>query len=125
MSICTDKNNELFSRLGLHNIFRKLWEQHIMWTRSFIISTAADLGDLAPVTRRLLRNPRDFGRVLQVFYCHDIVKRFVELFTEHLTNAAELVNAAKAGNTAAADRLRDIWYKNAEEIARFLSMINP
>ncbi|MGI6577849.1 MAG: acetylglutamate kinase [Eubacteriales bacterium] len=119
------RKNEIFSRLELHNIFRKLWEQHIMWTRSFIISTAADLGDLEVVTRRLLRNPIDFGRVLQKFYCRDIVNRFVELFTEHLTIAAELVNAAKAGNTAVVNRLRDEWYRNAEDIARFLSMINP
>ncbi|NLM62472.1 MAG: acetylglutamate kinase [Clostridiales bacterium] len=125
MSIQSVNKKELFSRLGLYNTFRKLWEQHIMWTRSFIVSTAAGLGDLAPVTRRLLRNPVDFGRVLQVFYCRDIVKKFVELFTEHLTIATKFVNAAKAGNTAAVNRLRDEWYRNAKDIARFLSKINP
>ena len=29
-----------------------------MWTRSFIISVAASLADLDPVTKRLLRNPK-------------------------------------------------------------------
>lgn len=43
---------------------RQLWEQHVYWTRFFIISTAAGLADLAPVTERLLQNPKDFARAL-------------------------------------------------------------
>ena len=43
--------------LEITNTLRKLWEQHIMWTRSFIISTAENLGDVELVTERLLGNP--------------------------------------------------------------------
>lgn len=49
----------------LNNTLRKLWEQHIMWTRSFIISTVDDLGDIDFVTKRLMRNPSDFSEVLK------------------------------------------------------------
>lgn len=34
----------------------------------FIISTAADLGDLESVTKQLLQNPSDFAQVLRIFY---------------------------------------------------------
>ena len=33
-------------QMCLMNRIRQLWEQHVYWTRFFIISTAADLGDL-------------------------------------------------------------------------------
>lgn len=47
------------------------------------------------------------------------------MFTEHLTIAAELVQAAKAGDTMAAADAERRWYMNADQIARFLARINP
>lgn len=111
--------------VALTNRFRQLWSEHVMWTRSFIISTAADLGDLPAVTQRLLRNPQDFGAALQKFYGVAKAQKFQELLTEHLTIAAQLVNAAKAGNTEAVQAQRKKWYQNADEIAQLLASINP
>lgn len=51
----------------LINQLRMLWEQHVYWTRFFIISTASDLDDLEPVTNRLLQNPGDFAQVFPYF----------------------------------------------------------
>lgn len=94
------------------------------WTRFFIISTAADLGDLEPVTNRLLQNPKDFAQLLAPVYGMKIAGRFQALFTQHLLIAADLVNAAKNGEAEKADAARKKWYENAEEIAGFLSSIN-
>lgn len=116
--ICKDK-------CELVNIFRKLWTQHVMWTRSFIISTAADLGDLQFVTKRLLRNPSDFAEVLKKYYGEEKANKFASLLTEHLTIAAKLVNAAKAGDTDAVNDERKKWYANADQIADFMAGINP
>ena len=112
-------------RIDITNQFRKLWEEHVMWTRSFIISTAANLGDLPYITQRLLRNPGDFAAVLQKYYGEEKASKFGQLLTDHLKIAADLVNDSKAGNTAAADIAREKWYQNADEIAVFLSSINP
>ena len=109
----------------LNNTFRKLWEQHIMWTRSFIISTVDDLGDIDFVTQRLLRNPSDFAAVLKKYYGNDKANEFQRLFEEHLLIAADLVNQAKAGNVDGVEEARKKWYINADEIAVFLSRINP
>ena len=68
---------------------------------------------------------RDFAKQLQIFYGPEKARKFEQLLTEHLTIAAQLVNDAKAGNTAGADMNRRKWYQNADEIAEFLSAINP
>ena len=47
------------------------------------------------------------------------------MITEHLVVAADLVKAAKAGNSAAAAEIERRWYANADQIAAFLSCINP
>ena len=101
-------------QIRLMNQLRKLWEQHVYWTRFFIISTAADLGDLEPVTNRLLP-----------FYGAKSTAEFQELFTQHLLIAADLVNAAKRQDVVKADDARKRWYQNADDIASFFSSINP
>lgn len=109
----------------LSNHMRLLWEQHVYWTRMVILSLAFGLPDTEFVTNRLLRNPRDFEAALKPFYGEDIAAKFSELFTTHLTIAAELVKAAKAGDSAAAADAEKRWYANAYQIAAFLGSINP
>ncbi|AIQ14457.1 acetylglutamate kinase [Paenibacillus durus] len=102
-----------------------LWEQHVAWTRMLIISIAAGLPDEAQVTERLLRNVPDMAAVIKRYYGDEIASRFSALMKEHLVLAAQLVKAAKAGNTQAAAEAEKKWYANADEIAAFLSSINP
>lgn len=112
-------------QICLMNQIRKVWVQHVYWTRFFIISTAADLGDLKVVTNRLLQNPKDIAQVFAPFYGLKAAEQIRLLFTEHLTIGADLVNAAKNHKEEAASIARKKWYKNADEIAAFLSSVNP
>lgn len=113
------------NRQDIINKIRKLWSQHVYWTRFFIISTAEELQDLKYVTDRSLENPGDFAKVLRMFYGDKKANEFKKLLTEHLQIAGELVNADKDKNTVKADGLRKKWYANADDIAEFLSVINP
>src|SRR5262245_34248452 len=56
------------SKLAFHDAMRKLWEDHITWTRLFIVSFSADLPDLTATTNRLLRNQVDIGDAVRPFY---------------------------------------------------------
>ena len=114
-----------WQQIGLMNRLRQLWEQHVYWTRFFIISTAAGLGDIEPVTNRLLQNPKDFAQLLIPIYGMKTANQFQELFTQHLMIAGDLVNAAKNGQVDQVNEARVKWYQNADEIAKFLSSINP
>jgi hypothetical protein len=109
----------------LHDTFRTLWEQHVFWTRLVILGIVSDLPDLTASTERLLRNPADFGGILRIYYGEPAASQFVRLFTDHLTIAAQLVKAAKAGDTQTAETAERSWYQNADQIARFLGSINP
>ena len=113
------------AELELSNHLRMLWEQHIVWTRMFIISTVSNLLDVDLVTNRLLQNPKDFEMALKPFYGDEIASKFNDLLTEHLTIAVELVNAAKVGDEKAEEETEKRWYANADKIALFLSSINP
>jgi len=113
------------AKVDLNNVMRMLWEQHIAWTRMTIISIIKDLPDVDSVTKRLLRNPFDFENVLRYFYGDQIASKFSDLFKSHLVIAAEIVKAAKIGDNKKLADAEKRWYENADEIAAFLSTINP
>lgn len=117
---CITKNE-----LEIINKFRLLWVQHSEWTRMAITAIVFKQPNEQQTVNRLLRNPKDFGRVFSKFYGERVGNRFDMLLTEHLVLAAELVNAILAGNNEAAEDLNRRWYINAEEIAIFLGSINP
>lgn len=119
---CTTRPDKI---IRLRDSLRMLWQQHVYWTRLFIVSAAFSLPDLDPVTKRLLRNPKDFEEALKPFYGNEKAARFDVLLTNHLTIAAELVKAAKAGDSNAAADAEKRWYANADDIAAFLASINP
>ena len=109
----------------LMNYFRMLWEQHVTWTRMAVMAIIHELPERELILQRLLRNPMDFGNALRTFYGDEVARNFEELFTGHLTIAAELVQAAKEGNMEAASGAEQRWYENAGQIAEFLGSINP
>lgn len=113
------------NQVRLMNKFRSLWEQHDVWTRETINSIVFELPNQEFVIARLLRNPVDMARVFGEFYGQRVACRIEQLFTAHLTIAAELVTAARDGDTQAVEDARRRWYQNARDIARFLDRINP
>jgi len=110
---------------SLQAAMRKLWEDHITWTRVFIISAAGDLPDKDAATQRLLQNQVDIGNAIKPFYGAAAGDQLTALLKEHITTAAEIVAAAKAGDKAKQDDATKRWFANADQIAAFLSKANP
>ena len=65
------------------------------------------------------------GNLLRPFYGNKIATKFSNLIREHLVIAVQLVKTAKAGNQKDVAAIERRWYANGEEIAEFLSTINP
>ena len=111
--------------VGLQAAMRKLWEDHITWTRVFIISAVGDLPDKNAATQRLLQNQVDIGNAIKPFYGAAAGDQLTTLLKEHITTAAEIVAAAKAGDKAKQDDATKRWFANADAVADFLSKANP
>src|SRR5262245_26920757 len=109
----------------LRQNMRKLWEDHVTWTRLVIVSTLSGLPDQAPTTERLLRNQTDIGNAIKPFYGDAAGEQLTALLRAHILGAAEILAAAKAGNTARLESAKQAWYVNGDDIARFLSNANP
>ena len=90
-----------------------------------VLGILFELPELEFSTQRLLRNATDFANALRPFYGDEAAQSFENLFRQHITIAAELVNAAKAGNTSMVDSIWQRWIDNANQIADFLVSINP
>jgi hypothetical protein len=115
----------VMSTADLKNGMRKLWEDHIVWTRNFIISALAGLEDVPAVTERLLRNQDDIGAAIVPIYGDAAGKKLAALLRDHILVAAEIVKAAKASDAKGVDAGQKKWRRNADDIATFLSGANP
>src|ERR671938_1454285 len=104
---------------------RKLWEDHITWTRVFIISAAADLPDRDAATQRLLQNQVDIGDAIKPYYGAAAGDQLTALLKDHILISADVVAAAKANDQAKLADANRRWSANADQIADFLSKANP
>jgi hypothetical protein len=112
-------------QLAFHDGMRKLWEDHITWTRLAIVSFAAGLPDLQATENRLLANQTDIGDAVKPYYGRAAGNRLTALLRAHILGAVAVLQAAKAGDAAATAKAVDAWYANGDDIAGFLHSANP
>jgi hypothetical protein len=113
------------SVVDLRNAMRQLWEEHIVYTRNFIISAVGGLEDTGKIAERLLRNQDDIGNAIKPIYGEAAGTKLTALLRDHILIAADIVTAAKAGNNDGVAKGQARWIANADEIAVFLSGANP
>jgi hypothetical protein len=109
----------------LHQDMRKLWTDHVVWTRDYIVAAVGDQPDAQAAATRLLKNQEDIGSAIAGFYGKAAGDALTTLLKEHITIAVDLIKAAKAGDKAAQGQADAKWKKNATDIADFLSKANP
>jgi len=116
------------SAVTFHDAMRKLWEDHITWTRNVIISfevndpdASATLPDLGAALDRLFQNQVDLGNAIKPYYGDQRGDELTALLHDHIAIAGEILQAVKTGDTAAYQDANARWYANAHDIAVFLS----
>jgi hypothetical protein len=110
------------SRLAYHDEWRKLWEDHITWTRVVIMGILNDLPGTDAYVERLIQNYVDMEDALAPYYGDD-AEVLGDLILDHLVIAAEILRAAKAEQPL--DDLIASWYANAHDIAVQMNKMNP
>jgi hypothetical protein len=103
---------------------RKLWTDHVVWTRGYIIAAVGDQPDASAAAARLMKNQEEIGAAVATFYGAPAGQQLTKLLKEHITIAVDLIKAAKAGNKADQQRADNRWQGNAAAIADFLSKAN-
>src|SRR5215472_7638990 len=113
------------AQVAFHDQMRKLWEDHVTWTRLAIVEFAAGDPGLTPTVTRLLNNQTDIGNAIAPFYGAAAGQQLTTLLDTHINLAVALLQDAKAQNATQFDNDKASWYDNANQIADFLSAANP
>jgi hypothetical protein len=98
--------------LRFHDQMRKLWEDHITWTRLAIVSFTADNPDLQPTLDRLLRNQQEIGDAIRPFYGRAAGNALTKLLQDHINGAVDVLVAARSGDQQAFADAKGAWYSN-------------
>jgi hypothetical protein len=104
---------------------RRLWDDHVVWTRNVILNIIDDLPGTDEAVKRLMKNQDDIGNAIKPYYGEEAGKKLTDLLHTHISQAADLLKAAKKDDNAAFDAINKKWKMNADEIAEFLSKANP
>jgi hypothetical protein len=104
---------------------RKLWTDHVVWTRDYIVAAVGDQPDASAAAGRLMKNQEDIGGAVGKFYGAAAGQQLTTLLKQHISIAVDLIKAAKAGDKAGQSQADGKWQQNAVEISDFLSKANP
>jgi len=97
---------------------RKLWEDHIMYTRMVVVEIVANTTNDATVAR-LLRNQDDIGNAIKPYYGDAAGNKLADLLKQHELLAGGVINAAKTGNSTAFDAAISSGLQTLIKLLRF------
>jgi hypothetical protein len=112
-------------QVTLRNEMRRLWEDHITWTRLAIISLTTNSPDTEATVGRLLKNQTDIGTAVKPFYGNAAGNELTKQLRTHILIAADVIAAAKSGDAAKLADAQARWAKNGDDIAALLHRVNP
>ncbi|MGH9114744.1 MAG: glycosyltransferase [Acidimicrobiales bacterium] len=112
-------------RTALYDRMAVLWEQHMEWTYATVMAFATNQPDLTPTLTRLLQNQTDIGNAVVPYYGQAAGNELSTLLHAHIMGYVPLLENAKAGKTAAADKDFAAILANGRQIGAFLGKANP
>ena len=109
--------------MAWYDSIQKLWIDYFVWVREYLYELIRHRTNLSYFENRIIRNISDFSLFLTSFYGEDSAKQFEDLLMQHFRLISEF------GATIHSEQdyrpLSDIYYANANDIARFLAGLNP
>jgi hypothetical protein len=118
-------NGNSTAAVSLKLALRRLWSDHVIWTREYVVAAVQGTPDASAAAGRLLKNQEDIGNAVVPLYGAGAGEALTGLLKQHILIAVDLVAAAKAGDNAKFAENDRKWTENVEEIAGLLSGANP
>ena len=117
--LCNNLTTDLKLRM------RELWADHSAWTSATLVAAIDNAPNTPEVLNRLLRNQDQIGAEFANIYGPQIGNEVARLLREHIIIATKVVDALKSDNKAEHQEQSKLWYRNADELAQYLSGLNP
>jgi len=118
-------HSHLSASQNLHRDMRKLWSDHVIWTREYVVAATSNQSDATAAANRLMKNQEDIGAAVAAYYGKAAGDRLTSLLKEHISIAVDIIKFAKAGDKTSQQQADAKWHDNGEAIADFLSKANP
>ncbi|WFR59686.1 hypothetical protein QA584_11535 [Anaerocolumna sp. AGMB13025] len=112
-----------YSSEDLRNIIRQIMSQYSLWTRFYIVSKMADLGDLEVVSNRLYEVPIDLYNLFRIYYDNTSVQELENQFREQVTLTIQLIDEINSDQPV--DTTKSRLKENADQISLLMSGLNP
>src|SRR5205085_2431753 len=71
----------------LRQDMRKLWTDHVVWTRDYIVAAVGDQPDAQAAANRLMKNQEDIGNAIAGYYGSAAGQQLTMLLKEHINIA--------------------------------------
>jgi hypothetical protein len=110
---------------SLSRAMHRLWVDHVIWTRQYVVSALNSHPDAEAAAGRLLKNQEDIGNAVAGFYGPEAGAGLTDLLKQHIMIAVDLVDAAIKGDQERFASEDKRWDENAAQIAHFLGEANP
>jgi hypothetical protein len=122
------QNQKLYpvvSAITFKTTMRKLWEEHIFWTRNVIFCLVDDLPGNVQAVKRQLQNQIDLGNAIKPYYGDAAGDKLTELLYTHVNTTTDIIKAAITRDTSVINDVNKKWFANAEDIVQYLHKLNP
>jgi len=120
-----DQNLQVIDEINFIFRTRMLWRDMGSWIRAYIISLYANIGDQDFVSQRLSKVPSEFGDVFRIFFGDENTSSLIGLLEAYISLLQSVFQALNVNNTNAVNVYLNLLYQNTDQIALFLSQINP
>lgn len=114
-----------YGQMNLINTLRKFWFELPMWRRDYLVSYAANLGDVEILGNKLYNMPTEIGNVLEAFLGNTIARKIEGMIREQIVIGAQIMFEEKEDNIEAINENTTRLYRNVDQMAAYLAQINP
>lgn len=113
------------SQLNLIFQSRTVWRDLSTWLRAYLASKHGGLGDKEAIREKISEVLLKFSNILSLIFGESYADEYIALLNNYINTLDLLIDAQIQGDADAVNKHTKELYESADQIASFLSKINP